>query len=92
MGRLVGESNGTDATTATRLLEAASKVSGGDRALARLLGLSEILFSSYRYGLRPLPDHLLLRAVDVLLEARERRPSAQAGISDSETKSSTGLQ
>jgi hypothetical protein len=84
----MGESKGTDATTATRLLEAASKVAGGDRALARLLGLSEILLSSYRCGVRQLPDHLLLRAVDMLLEAREHPP---IGISDNETNSSRGL-
>jgi hypothetical protein len=91
----MGESKGTDATTATRLLEAASKVAGGDRALARLLGLSEILLSSYRCGLRQLPDHLLLRAVDMLLEARERSLESRLpppGTSDNETNSTRGLQ
>jgi hypothetical protein len=67
-------------TTAARLLEAASQIAGSDQALARYLGVDEFLLSSYRAGLRPLPDLLMLRAVDLLLEARERPPSVKRGF------------
>jgi hypothetical protein len=52
------------------MLQAASEIAGGDKALARHLGLSESLLGLYMAGTRPLPDALLLRAVDLILEDR----------------------
>ena len=70
---------GVSATT-IGLLRAASDVLGGPKALAEQLGISEAQLSRYLADNPPLPDALLLRAVDVILE--DRRPSfAQPGFS-----------
>jgi hypothetical protein len=55
------------ATTA-RMLRAASEVLGGDEALAQHLGISEVQLGTYLEDLSELPDTLLLRTVDIVLE------------------------
>ena len=57
--------------TSVRLLQAAAEIAGGNEALARRLGLTEFLLAAYMADRRPLPDPLLLRAVDVILEDRQ---------------------
>jgi hypothetical protein len=57
--------------TSVRLLQAAAEIAGGNRALAKRLGVTEVLLSAYMADRRPLPDPLLLRAVDVILEDRQ---------------------
>jgi hypothetical protein len=57
------------ATTA-KLLRAASDIVGGEDALAERLGIGKTLFSKFAQGTLELPDVLLLRAVDIILEDR----------------------
>ena len=57
--------------TSVRLLQAAAEIAGGNEALAKRLGLTELLLSAYMADRRPLPDALLLRAVDLILEDRQ---------------------
>jgi transcriptional regulator with XRE-family HTH domain len=64
--------------TAARLLRAAAEIVGGRRALAERLGIAESLLARYMAGTRLLPDPLLLRTVDVILEDRRYRPLPQA--------------
>ncbi|MGQ0545723.1 MAG: hypothetical protein ACT4P3_10365 [Betaproteobacteria bacterium] len=65
--------------TTVRLLQAAAEVAGGNKALAERLGISETLLSKFMADLVELPDPLLLRAVDIILEDRSRvSPPTQA--------------
>ena len=57
--------------TTVKLLCVASEIVGGDKALAYWLGVSEALLARYMADERGLPDPLLLRAVDVILEDRQ---------------------
>lgn len=57
--------------TKHRLLLAACDAAGGAGPLAQALGLSEAMLRKYMSGAFPLPDPLLLRAVDFILEERE---------------------
>jgi hypothetical protein len=66
--------------TTVRLLQAASEISGGNRALARRLGISEALLSRFMADLPELPDPLLLRAVDIILADRYARLPAAAPV------------
>jgi hypothetical protein len=66
-------------TTSIKLLQAASQIVGGNRALARRLGIGEALLSKFLSGGQGLPDHLLLRAVDIILEERQARILATGG-------------
>ncbi|MGH8223284.1 MAG: hypothetical protein ACREQZ_09960 [Woeseiaceae bacterium] len=59
-----------------RLLQAASALAGGRKALADHLGISETLLSKFMADSLELPDPLLLRAVDIILEDRQSRLSA----------------
>jgi DNA-binding transcriptional regulator YdaS (Cro superfamily) len=52
--------------TTVKLLQAASEIVGGEAALANRLGISERLLSRFMADRRELPDHLLLRAVDIV--------------------------
>ena len=52
--------------TTVKLLQAASEIVGGDQALASRLGISERLLFRFMADRRELPDHLLLRAVDIV--------------------------
>ena len=58
-----------------RVLRAAAEVLGGEAALAKHLNIGELLMRAYIEERRPLPDFLLLRAVDVVLE-NIKRPQA----------------
>lgn len=60
--------------SAVKLLRAVSEVVGGEKALAERLGVPEALLSKLMSGKYVLPDPVLLRAVDVILEDRESRP------------------
>ena len=60
-------------STQPKLLQAASDVAGGTGPLAERLGISELMLRKYMTGAFPLPDLLLLRALDLILEHREAR-------------------
>ena len=60
-------------STSVRMLEAASEIVGGNEALAERLGIRQRLLAAYMEGRRQLPDSLLLRAVDIILEERQSR-------------------
>ena len=59
--------------TTVKLLQAAAEIVGGDTALANRLGISERLLSRFLADRRELPDHLLLRAVDIVVADRQSR-------------------
>jgi hypothetical protein len=54
-----------------RLLQAAAEVVGGEKALARELGISEKLLSRFMRDFISLPDPLFLRAVDIVLDRQQ---------------------
>jgi hypothetical protein len=58
-------------TTAPRLLRAAADLLAGDQALAERLGIRPALLARFMSGQKELPPELLLRTVDILLEAAE---------------------
>ena len=62
--------------TSVKLLQTASEIVGGDRALARHLGIGDTLLFKMMAGSQELPDYLLLRAVDIILADRETRFSS----------------
>jgi hypothetical protein len=53
-----------------KLLQAAIEIVGGNHALARHLGIDNALLALYLADRRPLPDALLLRALDLILAER----------------------
>jgi hypothetical protein len=57
-----------------RLLQAASKIAGGDRALAQYLGIHEPLLLKLLENPATFPDALLLRVIDLILADREALP------------------
>ena len=57
-------------TTSAKLLKVAAEIAGSEKALAERLCIGEKLLSVYLSGSRSLPDVLLLRAVDIVLEHR----------------------
>ena len=59
--------------TSVKLLQAAAEIAGGEQALAARLAVDETLLSLYMTDRRELPDALLLRAVDIILGARQSR-------------------
>jgi hypothetical protein len=59
--------------TTVKMLEAAVEIAGGTRELADRLGISESLLAAFLADSRPLPDALLLRTVDLILEDRQSR-------------------
>jgi len=62
------------------LLKAASELVGGDKVLARHLGIEHTLLAKFIRGVLPLPDPLLLRTVDIILDNRhDRTGSTPAG-------------
>jgi hypothetical protein len=71
---ILGASNPLSATT-VRLLRAAAEVAGGPQALAARLNISEKLLGMFIADRSELPDVLLLRAVDIILEDRQSRPA-----------------
>lgn len=62
-----------DADTGLRLLQAACELVGGEDQLAKRLNMSRLLLKKYMAGRGKLPESLLLRTVDLLLEEREAR-------------------
>ena len=54
-----------------RLLQAAAEVVGGEKALAKELGISEKLLSRFMTEFISLPDPLFLRAVDIVLDRQQ---------------------
>ena len=58
--------------SSVRLLEVAAEILGGEAKLARYLNIGETLLRAFMEDRRPLPDLLLLRAVDVVLENMQR--------------------
>jgi DNA-binding transcriptional regulator YdaS (Cro superfamily) len=56
------------------LLKAASELVGGDKVLARRLGIADTLLAKFMTDVVQLPDALLLRTVDIVLE--HRRPDS----------------
>jgi hypothetical protein len=54
-----------------RLLQAAAEVVGGEKALAKELGISEKLLSRFMTDFISLPDPLFLRAVDIVLDRQQ---------------------
>jgi hypothetical protein len=60
-------------TTAARLLRAAAEVLSGNKALAERLGIGEALLAKFMANGCELPDPLLLRAVDVIIDERRSR-------------------
>lgn len=55
------------------MLKAAAGIVGGDKALAARLGISETLLSKFMADSIELPDKLLLRAADIILDDRQSR-------------------
>ena len=60
-------------TTSVKILQAASEIAGSDEALAERLGIGHYALAVYLEDRRELPDSLLLRVVDVILEDRQSR-------------------
>lgn len=60
-------------TTSVKILQAASEIMGSNEALAERLGIGLYALTMYFEGRRHLPDSLLLRVVDVILEDRHSR-------------------
>jgi len=51
-----------------KLLRAAAEILGSEEALARHFDIGALLLRAYMEDRRPLPDYLLLRAVDIVLD------------------------
>lgn len=49
----------------------ACEIAGGEAALAARLGIDTVLLAAYRANRRPLPDPVLLAAVDIILADRK---------------------
>jgi hypothetical protein len=64
-------------TCTVKLLKAASEIVGGPAALADRLGIDEVLLSKFMDDIWPLPDRLLLKAVDIILADRQTRFSPE---------------
>jgi hypothetical protein len=58
-------------STSVQLLEAARQLLGGEDRLAEQLKMSRLLLRWYMAGRDEMPSHLVLKVVDLLLEARE---------------------
>jgi hypothetical protein len=59
--------------TTIQMLQAASELLGGPKALAEHLEISETMLGLYMKDRTPLPDALLLRTVDIILAHRATR-------------------
>ena len=58
-------------STPPRLLRAACQVAGGTAALSERLGVSETMLERFMAGAFPIPDRVLLAAVDLMLQERD---------------------
>ena len=59
--------------TTVRLLQEAGRIVGGEAALASRLGIKESFLELFLNDVRELPDPLLLKAVDIILDDRKQR-------------------
>ena len=62
--------------TKLRLLRLACEAAGGSPQLAARLGVSHAMLARWLCGGMPLPDHIFLDALDLMLEERERQSPA----------------
>jgi hypothetical protein len=76
-------------TVGQRVLERASRKLGSDSELAARLRISDARLSTYLGGTLPIPDAVLLRAVDVVLD-EPKPPSSPAAQSSQESASEEG--
>jgi hypothetical protein len=60
-------------STTVRLLRAAAEIVGGEKALSKRLAIAETLLGKFMADTCELPDLLLLRTVDIILEDRQSR-------------------
>jgi hypothetical protein len=65
-----------------KLLQAAAEILGSEDALGRHLNIGPILLRAYLEERRPLPDFLLLRAVDIVLEHNKTQPQPTLPAAD----------
>jgi len=59
--------------TSVKMLQTASEIVGGNEALAERLGISLRALAMFMANRRHLPDSLLLRVVDIILDDRQSR-------------------
>jgi hypothetical protein len=64
--------------TTVNLLRAAAEIAGGNKALAERMGIAQAQLARFMADSPPLPDSLLLRAVDIILANRQSAPSLPA--------------
>jgi DNA-binding transcriptional regulator YdaS (Cro superfamily) len=62
-------------STSVNVLKAAADIVGGSKELAERLGIGERLLVRFMEGRRAVPDGVLLRAVDIVLQERQARTS-----------------
>jgi hypothetical protein len=62
-----------------KILQAASEIVGGNEALAERLAIGHHALAMFLEGRRHLPDSLLLRVVDIILEDRQTRIGVAGG-------------
>jgi hypothetical protein len=73
--------------TTVKLLRAAAEIVGDEKALSERLGIAETLLAKFMVDICELPDLLLLRTVDIILEDRQSRfPFPTAGQSREESE------
>jgi hypothetical protein len=80
MGQDSESDGGSTRDARVRLLHAASEVAGGTAPLAARLGISEVMLVKYVSGVFPLPDPLLLQALDFIEDHRQDFPAL--GVAD----------
>jgi hypothetical protein len=66
--------------TSAKLLQTAAEIVGGEDVLAQRLGISEKALAMFLADRRALPDSLLLRAVDIILDDRQPRLPPASGL------------
>jgi hypothetical protein len=70
--------------TTVRLLRAAAEIVGGEKALCERLSIAETLLDKFMADICELPDLLLLRTVDIILEHRQSRLASPTGAQSRE--------
>lgn len=79
--------------TTVRLLQAASEIVGGNGRLCKHLGVTPMLLAAYLTDRRPLPDAILLQAMDIVLTRMNaggpQAPSPPTNTSRGRKRSST---
>jgi hypothetical protein len=71
-------------SSTARLLQAAAEIVGGEKALARELGISEKLLSRFMADFISLPDPLFLRVADIVLD-HQQSELGLAGLSPAQS-------